>query len=166
MVARPRILLGEMAPEELDLLYDIERASYPSPWPRDAFRRELTLPFSKILVARGAEAGDPPLLGYAVLWVVRDEAHVLNLAVHPDRRRRGIASELLRAAIDAARAKGAEILYLEVRRSNVAAQELYRRFGFKHVGVRPRYYEDNREDALVMLLGLADTGGRSDPEGR
>lgn len=145
--------IGDLIAEELDLLYEIETASYPNPWPLDAFRRELKLPFSRILAARSSHEG-PPLLGYCVLWVIRDEAHILNLAVHPDARRQGVASAMLRSGIDAARSAGARILYLEVRKSNDAAQNLYEGFGFKQVGVRPRYYEDNREDALVMLLEL------------
>lgn len=154
MAALPRVSIGDLSEEELDLLYEIETASYPNPWPYDAFRRELKLPFSRILAARNNGPEGPPLLGYCVLWVIRDEAHILNLAVHPDVRRQGVASTVLRSAIDSARAQGARILYLEVRRSNEGAQKLYEGFGFKQVGVRPRYYEDNREDALVMLLEM------------
>lgn len=152
--SKPRMMIGDILPEELDALYEIELHSYGNPWPKDAFQRELKLPFSRILVARGAETGAPPLLGYMVLWVIRGEAHILNLAVHPEHRRRGVATALLQAGIDAAKGQGAEILYLEVRRSNTGAQTLYDAFGFRQVGVRPKYYEDNREDALVMLLDL------------
>lgn len=152
--SKPRMMIGDIVPEELEALYSIETESYGNPWPKDAFQRELKLPFSRILVARGVEPTAPPLLGYMVLWVIRGEAHILNLAVHPEQRRRGVATALLQAGIDAAKGQGAEILYLEVRRSNSGAQTLYDAFGFKQVGVRPKYYEDNREDALVMLLDL------------
>lgn len=154
MAAIPQLSIGELTLDELDLLYAIEVASYPNPWPIDAFRRELKLPFSRILAARNNGREGPALFGYCVLWVIRDEAHILNLAVHPDARRQGVASTVLHSAIDTARSQGARILYLEVRRSNDVAQKLYLGFGFKQVGVRPRYYEDNREDALVMLLEL------------
>lgn len=154
MVARPRMGIGDITPEELDALYEIELSSYTNPWPKDAFKRELKLPFSRILVARNNEPIGVPLFGYLVLWIIRGEAHILNLAVHPSHRREGVATSLLQSGIDAAKSQGAEILYLEVRRSNVGAQDLYRAFGFKNVGVRPKYYEDNREDALVMLLEL------------
>ena len=154
MVAKPRLAVGDIVPEELDALYEIELGSYGNPWPKEAFKRELKLPFSRILVARNNEPVGPPIFGYLVLWIIRGEAHVLNLAVHPEHRREGVASMLLSCGIDSARMQGAEILYLEVRRSNVAAQALYAGFGFRQVGVRPRYYEDNREDALVMLLEL------------
>ena len=158
MAAIPRLSIGDLTLDELDLLYAIEVASYPNPWPFDAFRRELKLPFSRILAARNNGGEGPALLGYCVLWVIRDEAHILNLAVHPDARRQGVASSMLGSAIQAARTQGARILYLEVRRSNDAAQKLYEGFGFKQMGVRPRYYEDNREDALVMILELVKPG--------
>jgi ribosomal-protein-alanine N-acetyltransferase len=154
MVAKPRLMIGDILAEELDALYEIESTSYSNPWPKDAFKRELKLPFSRILVARNNEPFGPILFGYLVLWIIRGEAHILNVAVHPEHRRQGIATALLQAGIDAARLQGAEILYLEVRRSNAGAQTLYQAFGFKTVGVRPKYYEDNREDALVMLLEL------------
>jgi ribosomal-protein-alanine N-acetyltransferase len=154
MVARPRLSISDIAADELDLLYEIETHSYSNPWPLDAFKRELKLPFSRILVARNNDHSGPAMLGYVVVWIIRGEAHVLNLAVHQDVRRQGVASMLLGAAIEAARMQAADILYLEVRRSNEGAQKLYNGFGFRQVGVRPRYYEDNREDALVMLLDL------------
>ncbi len=154
MVARPRLTVGDLMADELDLLYDIETHSYSNPWPLDAFKRELKLPFSRILVARNGDSLGPPMFGYVVVWIIRGEAHILNLAVHRDARRQGVASMLLGSAIEAAAAQAADILYLEVRRSNEGAQKLYEGFGFKQVGMRPRYYEDNREDALVMLLDL------------
>ena len=154
MVAIPRMAVGDLTVDELDLLYEIETKSYSNPWPLDAFKRELKLPFSRILIARNNDVVGPPMLGYVVVWIIRGEAHILNLAVHPDARRQGVASTLLNSAIEAARAQSADILYLEVRRSNDGAQKLYDGFGFRQVGVRPRYYEDNREDALVMLLDL------------
>ena len=159
MAANPRMSIGDLIAEELDLLYEIEIASYPNPWPLDAFRRELKLPFSRILCARNNAHDGPPLLGYLVLWIVRGEGHILNLAVHPEARRQGVATAMLRQCIDTAREQSAEVIYLEVRRSNEAAQKLYEAFGFRNVGVRPRYYEDNREDALVMLLEIGKKSG-------
>lgn len=163
MVAKPRMQIGDITPEELDALYEIESRAYSNPWPKDAFKRELKLPFSRILVARNNERFGPVLFGYMVLWVIRGEAHVLNLAVHPEHRRQGIGANLLQAGIDVAREQAAEIVYLEVRTGNLGAQGLYASFGFKQVGVRPRYYEDNREDALVMLLELKPGPARGMP---
>src|SRR5204862_1925180 len=94
-------------------------------------------------------------VAYINYWLVRAEVHLLNLAVHPDARRRGhgraLVAHLLRVAAD----QGCRYLTLEVRRSNLAAIELYRSVGFDPVGVRPRYYVDDEEDAVVMVLELA-----------
>src|SRR6476619_7125473 len=110
MVAKPRLMIGDILAEELDALYDIESTSYSNPWPKDAFKRELKLPFSRILVARNNEPFGPILFGYLVLWIIRGEAHILNVAVHPEHRRQGVATARLQAGIDAARLQGAEIL--------------------------------------------------------
>ncbi len=131
-------------------IWDIERLSFSSPWSFWNFLSELSNPHSYILVA-GPPAPRPwETWGYIVYWVVAGEMHIMNLAVHPTRRRRGIARALLEEALTRARALGAEIAWLEVRPSNQAAQALYESFGFKKVGVRPHYYADNQEDALIM----------------
>lgn len=88
--------------------------------------------------------------GYLIYWVVAEEMHILNLAVHPQQRRRGIARCLLSTAMSQARELGAQVAWLEVRPSNTQALALYRSFGFKKVGTRPRYYDDTQEDALLL----------------
>jgi len=98
------------------------------------------------------------IVGYLCFWLVEGETHILNLAVHPERRRQGIASRLLRWGLDYCREKGAREITLEVRRSNYKAISLYRRFHFEPRGVRPRYYGDTGEDAVIMTLDLADPG--------
>jgi [ribosomal protein S18]-alanine N-acetyltransferase len=85
-----------------------------------------------------------------------DEAHIATIAVHPDFRQRGIGSALLRASMDAAYAEGARIYHLEVRAGNFAAQKMYADFGYEVVGRRPRYYQDNGEDALLLTLELTE----------
>jgi ribosomal-protein-alanine N-acetyltransferase len=102
-------------------------------------------------------AGPPPprtweTQGYLIYWLVAGEMHILNLAVHPDCRRQGIARALLQEGLRRARAQDAEVAWLEVRPSNQAAQALYESFGFQKVGRRPRYYADNQEDAMLMAL--------------
>jgi ribosomal-protein-alanine N-acetyltransferase len=92
----------------------------------------------------------PPLSGYICVWVVGEELHVNNLAVDPRWRRRGIAGALLEAALDHGRLQGARRAFLEVRASNMAAQGLYRRYGFEAAGVRKRYYDHPTEDAVIM----------------
>jgi ribosomal-protein-alanine N-acetyltransferase len=126
----------------------IEKASYPKPWSAQVFHDELDHArggYRYYLVARRGRT----VIGYGGLMFAVDEAHVTNLAVHPDHRREGVATRLLLALADEAIERGCPAWTLEVRASNVAAQELYRRFGFAPAGVRGRYYE-GVEDAIVM----------------
>lgn len=125
----------------------IERASFPTPWSRRAFLSELlTNENAHYIVARIGKR----VVGYVGMWLVAGEAHVTNLAVHPKYRRRGIGRKLMDHLARMAREKGAIYMTLEVRRSNLTAQSLYRQLGFVVEGVRPGYYLDNGEDALLM----------------
>jgi len=94
----------------------------------------------------------PPsyIAGFAGIWVLADEGHLTAIIVRKEYRRRGLGELLLTAALEKARERGARTLTLEVRVSNTAAQSLYRKYGFREVGRRPKYYTDNREDALLM----------------
>ena len=126
----------------------IERASYPKPWSAQVFHDELDQARDGqrfYLVARHGR----PVIGYGGLMFAVDEAHVTNLAVHPGHRRDGVATRLLGALAREAIERGNTAWTLEVRASNVAAQQLYRNFGFAPAGVRARYYEGT-EDAIVM----------------
>lgn len=155
----PGLLLRPMLAADLDEVMSIERRSYRTPWSAELIRSELDHPWATVLVAVLTEAGPggPPrarLAGYVIFWLVTDEIHVLNVACDPDLRRRGIAWRLLSAAESYGRSKGARLSTLEVRRSNVAAQCLYDRLGYLGMGVRPRYYADDGEDAIVMTKEL------------
>lgn len=135
-----------MTLSDLDEVLVIERASFSQPWTREMFLAEVSEnPCARFFVA---ETGDE-LVGYIGCWVVADEMQIVNLAVRTDARRLGVASRLLRHAFACA---GAELLraYLEVRRSNQAAIAMYERFGFRRVSVRRGYYDDPKEDALLM----------------
>lgn len=148
------LLLRRAAFSDIKAICEIERLSFPSPWSKWCFLTEYVNPHSTILVA-----GPPPpqpwqVWGYIVFWIVADEMHILNLAVHPDRRRRGIARALLSAALAQGQRQQVAVVSLEVRPSNRAALSLYHSFGFRQVGRRPRYYADNQEDALVYVLFL------------
>lgn len=129
-------------------ILDIEAVSYPRPWSAGVFESEIaqTRRGSRYYVT--ARRGRT-IVGYAGLWFTADEAHVTNVAVHPDHRRTGVAREMLVSLADEAIRRGAVAWTLEVRVSATGAQELYRRFGFAPAGVRTRYYE-NTEDAIVM----------------
>src|SRR5262249_53844871 len=96
--------------------------------------------------------GGTRLLGFLIFWLVHDELHILNVATHPSHRRRGVAWAVLEAALDRGRQNRCTLATLEVRRSNEAALSLYRAFGFRAVGIRPNYYVDEGEDAIVMVL--------------
>ena len=136
--------------EDLDAIDEIERHSFPKPWPRATFEAELSREHAHLIVARA-----PAVIGFCNFWLVAGELHVLAIATHPDRRRAGIGKLLLDRAIADARAAGCALATLEVRRGNDAAIALYERCGFATVHVRARYYADNDEDALVMTSELS-----------
>jgi ribosomal-protein-alanine N-acetyltransferase len=136
---------------DLDAIDEIERHSFPLPWPRGVFASELARSWARIDVACDGR-GD--VIAFHDWWLVAGELHVLAIATHPDHRRRGIAALLLASAIGEGKAGGAATATLEVRRGNAVAIVLYERFGFRTVHVRARYYDDG-EDALVMTAELA-----------
>ena len=145
-----RILIREMTAADVATVADLEELSFPEPWPAAVFDKELALPRRVYLVAE--EEGR--VVGYGGMMLVEGDAHVMTIAVHPEHRRRGAATRLMLALIEAALARGAANLTLEVRVSNDAALGLYRKFGFSAVGLRPGYYRD--EDAMVMWIVDAD----------
>ena len=151
----------EATVRDLPRILEIERLAFAQPWSLDSFKRELMLPFSRIVVAAAgaetfetSEAGTrSKLAGFLCRWLVADECHILNVAVHPELRRGGIAMALMAEAIDEAKAKNIRLVTLEVRRSNVAARSLYRKLSFAERRLRTNYYGPG-EDAIVMELHL------------
>lgn len=146
-----------MTVDDLEGVLEIERVSFSNPWPRDQFERELKNPLSYAFTAKvihPLEGKGLMIIGYTIFWLVTDEAHILNIAVHPAFRRRGVAKALLRFTLELLFKKGGKEVFLEVRRSNLAARRLYKGFGFKEIGVRRGYYTDNQEDAIVMGLEM------------
>ena len=149
MVARPplRVAVGPMGLDDLPAIQVIERAAFSAPWPANAYRTELeTNKLAHYLVVR---VGDE-IAGFAGLWLMVDEAHVTTFAIAPAWRRNHLAERLLVAILDIALDRRATEATLEVRLSNLPARRLYEKFGFRPVGIRPRYYSDNNEDALIM----------------
>jgi ribosomal-protein-alanine N-acetyltransferase len=124
---------------------------------------ELARPWTRLWAARRPGGGAREAAGFLVAWHVADELHILNVATAPAMRRRGVASALIQEALVYAASEHVRILLLEVRRSNRAAIKLYRGFGFTALGVRPRYYADNDEDAVEMILALDPESGRIVP---
>jgi len=150
-----------MQEADFDRVCAIERASFPVPWSRPHFARELILPVSRFVVA----VADDTVLGYAGCWVVAGEAQILTLAVRQADRRRGVARSLLERLLELSRAGGAAAAYLEVRASNAAARLLYEQKGFAVVARRRRYYAPDNEDACVMAARLDSGNGDSPPGG-
>jgi len=141
------VRIREMRPGDLDGVMAIEEVSFPTPWSRGMFLEDFPRDFSDTLVAAGA---GEEVLGYAVCWTIAGESHLLNIAVHPRRRGRGIGRALLTECIRRAARAGATRIFLEVRAGNEAAQGLYRAMGFVCRGIRKGYYTDTEEDAVVL----------------
>ncbi|PTL37420.1 ribosomal protein S18-alanine N-acetyltransferase [Alkalicoccus saliphilus] len=136
---------------DIDGVMEVEAESFTTPWTREAFHQEIKKnQFAYYFIA---ESGGK-VIGYCGLWVIVGDAHITNIAVHPEARRMGVGEGLMEAAVKMARMLGADTLSLEVRVSNEPAQTLYRKFGFENGGIRKRYYTDNNEDALVMWVKL------------
>jgi [ribosomal protein S18]-alanine N-acetyltransferase len=139
---------------DIDALLDLENQSFQSPWPRQHFESELAQPHSYILLARHLPEGRKEIVGYVIYWLIVDELHILNLAVNPGCRRRGIARRLLLEAMRLAQAGVIKTAWLEVRPSNRAALALYQSLGFEAVMTRKRYYSDTGEDAIILSRPL------------
>ena len=138
-----------MSQEDVPAIAALEQAAYEFPWSAGIFRDCLLAGYCAVTLEAGSE-----VVGYAVMSVAAGEAHLLNICIAPDLRRRGIGRRLLQHMLAAARQAGAECLYLEVRPSNQEAMRLYRAAGFEVVGVRPGYYRavGGNEDAVVLVL--------------
>jgi ribosomal-protein-alanine N-acetyltransferase len=140
-----------MQPLDLPWIAAMERELYAFPWSQGNFRDSLMAGYDCWVVCDGDE-----VVGYAILMIALDEAHLLNIAVSASRHRRGIGRDFIAHMIEVGRAKGVEVIYLEVRPSNVVARHLYRTMGFQQIAIRPGYYPalDGREDALFLGLTL------------
>lgn len=133
--------------DHIDDILVVEKLSFKTPWSKGSFIEEIKR--NKFAVYFSAKAGER-VVGYAGMWVVCNEGHITNVAVHPEYRRIGIGSRLMEVLITAARNLNIESMTLEVRKSNIAAQALYRKYGFIEKGIRRSYYSDNNEDAVIM----------------
>jgi len=150
-----RLRISEMTEVDLRDVQTIEKCSFPLPWSEGMFKAELSLDFShNFAVKLNREGNEEVLVGYICFWVIEGEAHLLNIAVKPDYRRMGLGKHLMRFLIDFCRTEKVEVVTLDVRPSNSSAIEMYRKMGFRKEGLRPRYYADNGEDALIMGLKL------------
>ena len=173
-----KVYIEPMRPEDVPEVSEVERRCFTNPWPQSAYRRELRSPqnnsyivLRRYLNGEESESGvesrgrigllpfrrrttvqqrTDPIIGFAGMWIVMDEAHITTIGVLPEFRGNGLGELLLVTLCTAAMRHGAEWVTLEVRVSNDSAQALYRKYGFTQQGVRRRYYSDNGEDAYIM----------------
>ena len=152
------IIIRRMTADDLDAVVAIERASFARPWTRADYEGELTRnAAARYLVAEK----DGEVAGFAGAWIILDESHITNIAVAEPYRRQGIGAAVTRALLQYLSNLGAAYATLEVRESNLAARHMYERLGFIRVGRRKRYYEDNGEDAFLMVC---DRMPEADPD--
>jgi len=146
--------LARLSSDDLNEVMDLENLAFARPWTEANFLGEFARPFTLALGLKTdrRETGPPPTLAaHCFFWLLKPEAHLLNLAVRPEYRRRGLARRLLRAMLAVGRRAGVGAFFLEVRSANLEARELYRSFGFEVTGRRSGYYEDG-EDAVLLTL--------------
>jgi ribosomal-protein-alanine N-acetyltransferase len=156
-----------MTKADIPAVMEIERESFDNAWPPSAYEIELQdNKLARYLVAiehetpvgpRNGRVARSDTVGFLGLWLGVGEAHIVTVAVRGSHRRRGLGELLIISAIDVAAAKELEVVTLECRVSNTSAQSLYLKYGFRKVGVRPKYYTDNNEDALIMTTLPLDT---------
>ena len=135
----------------LTRIIEIEKLSFPTPWTQNAFIEEMNNPISNLW---GLSLHNI-LAGYICFWMYESEIQLLNVAVHPEQRNKGIGHHLLKKMIQMGIARDIRNIWLEVRPSNIAARSLYGKLGFEALGRRPGYYRDTHEDAIVMALALS-----------
>ncbi len=156
MIKEENIIIEDMKEDDLDEVVKIEQVSFPDPWSYGMFKAELSNSFSRLWVARDISGG---VTGYICFWLLDGEAHLLDLAIHPLYRRKGIASRLIRASLDYCKRAGVKSAYLEVRESNEVARRVYERFGFRVIYRRSCYYKNPKEDACVMGVEIKKERG-------
>ncbi|MBE6054373.1 MAG: ribosomal-protein-alanine N-acetyltransferase [Clostridium sartagoforme] len=143
-----KITYNLMTLNDIEGIYNISKASFSTPWSIESITSELNNPLAKYIVARD-EINDL-VIGFVGIWIVVGEGDITNIAVHPDYRGTGVGNELLSSLINLCSDLNCSLINLEVRESNYKAQNLYKKFGFTVDGIRKGYYEDNKENAILM----------------
>ncbi len=150
----PDVRLRKMALSDLPAVMAIEHQAFSNPWSTEMVRKELSQDWSTVLVVEEATPAGWQLRAFAIFWLVADEVHILNVATDGAVRRRGFGRQVMEAVLATGKTQKCRLATLEVRRSNEAALALYGSLGFRAVGMRPSYYQDNKEDAVIMILDL------------
>jgi [ribosomal protein S18]-alanine N-acetyltransferase len=157
---RPRhrtISFRAMTLSDLSQIEQVENSSFSAPWSRQAFVDELV---HNQFAAYTVITVDGDVVGYCGCWLILDEAHITNLAIHPDYRGKGLGEAALTYVMGRMKRQGASKMFLEVRVSNQAAQSLYQKLGFTCSGIRHGYYADNQEDAILMWVRFDEEAER------
>jgi len=150
----PQQRIRKMALGDLPAVMAIEKQAFTNPWSEDMVKKELSQAWSTVLVIDELTTTGWQLRAFAIFWLVADEVHILNVATDGAMRRRGFGRQVMDAVLAHGRSHKCMQAILEVRKSNEPAQGLYSSLGFRKVGLRPRYYQDDHEDAVVMILDL------------
>lgn len=137
--------------EDLRGMHNVENLSFSNPWSYEAFKENFFNLFSVYVLAEN-EYGE--IVGFGGMQVIFEEAHIMNIAVLEQCRRKGIAGNLLELMMIQARERDAQTMFLEVRESNIPAQTLYKKYGFTEITIRKNYYSDNGENAIIMAVEL------------
>lgn len=141
------ILVRPMLEKDIDEVLEIEKTSFTTPWSKEAF----TLEINKNMLAKYVVAEiQGKVVGYGGIWLIIDEGHVTNIAVHEKYRGLGVGNKIMEGLIDICGDRNIVAMTLEVRKTNEIAKSLYNKYGFKEYGIRPGYYSDNNEDAIIM----------------
>ena len=143
------VTIEKMKKEYIDDVYEIDKMSVPIPWSKNSIEEEMNNMLANFLVAKE----DDKVVGFAMCWYIMDECHIGNIAVHPDYRQKGIATRLLDKLLEGCKEHGTNSILLEVRVSNIPAQELYKKLGFEELVIRKQYYKNpdgTYEDAIIM----------------
>lgn len=140
------LIIEKMTSKDIDGVFEVEKNCFDDYWSKDAFKKELSNDVARYLVAKI----DGRVVGYVGIWFVLDEGHITNVAVHSDFRGKKIGDKLIQELVNLCREGNISSMTLEVRVSNVVAQNLYKKYGFKLAGIRKEYYSDNKEDAMIM----------------
>ncbi|HBH86207.1 MAG TPA: ribosomal-protein-alanine N-acetyltransferase [Syntrophaceae bacterium] len=148
------IEITRMIINDVDEIVSIENSTFPVPWSRDVFLRELQIPESRNLVAKAHKNQSKEIAGYVIYWVIAGEVQIHKIAVRENSRKSGIASRIMAEVLRCSREEGALSCTLEVGQSNENAKKLYEKFGFTVIEVRKKYYHESGDDALVMCLDL------------
>lgn len=144
------VILRNLTENDINGVVEIEELCFTTPWTKGAFYKELENKLARYVVAEI----DGKIAAYGGMWLVVDEGHITNIAVHPDFRGIGLGDKIVEAMIEECKKSNVISMTLEVKVSNYAAQSLYRKYGFKPSGIRPEYYTDTKEDALIMWKEL------------